>query len=431
MIRIAIDGPSGSGKSTLAKALAKELSIVYVDTGALYRTVGYYVYTKGKDPKNADEVSALLPEIHIEIKYENGAQQVYLNGENLGDKIRQPEMSMYASAVSAIPAVREFLLNMQKDIAKKNSVVMDGRDIGTVIMPDADIKIFLSATDECRAERRTKELLAKGVDVKYEDVLREMKERDANDKNRDIAPAVPAPDAVMFDNSSMTVEASVKKIKKMVKKAEKKKRNGFYTFMYWLLARILRGLYRVRVIGLENEPSDTGYIVAANHTSGCDPIVIAVRMKSQICVMGKKELFKIPVIKTFFKALGGYPIDRSGSDVGALKTTVKLLKEGKNIAMFPQGTRHPGVEPRGTEVKSGVGLIAARSGAGVIPIAIKNKENKVKAFRKTYLIIGKPIPNSELFPEGAKGNASYQKASEIIFERICELYEGTDIENVK
>lgn len=216
MIRIAIDGPSGSGKSTLAKAVAHELGIIYVDTGALYRTVGYHVYLNGKDPHNAEQVESLLSNINIELKYENGAQKVILNGEDLGDKIRMPEMSMYASAVSSIPAVRAFLLEMQKSLARENSVVMDGRDIGTVIIPDADIKIFLTASNEKRAMRRTRELLDKGVDAKYEDVLSDMIERDRQDKNRDIAPAIPADDAIFFDNSDMTVEESLKEIVRLL-----------------------------------------------------------------------------------------------------------------------------------------------------------------------------------------------------------------------
>ena len=216
MIRIAIDGPSGSGKSTLAKAVARELGIIYVDTGALYRTVGYHVFANGMDPNNYEEVKALLPSIHIELKYDNGAQRVILNGEDLGDKIRLPQMSMYASAVSAQPAVRAFLLEMQKKMARENSVVMDGRDIGTVIIPDADVKIFLTASNETRAKRRTLELQAKGIEVCYEDVLADMIERDKNDKNRDIAPAVPADDAIIFDNSVMTVEESLKEIVRLV-----------------------------------------------------------------------------------------------------------------------------------------------------------------------------------------------------------------------
>ncbi len=217
MVKIALDGPSGSGKSTVAKAISARLGIVYVDTGALYRSVGYYVRTMDLDPKNAEQVESVLPEIELDVRYENGVQCVYLNGENLGDKIRQPEISMYASAVSAIPAVRAFLLETQKSIARKNSVVMDGRDIGTVILPDADVKIFMTASNEARAMRRYNELTEKGVAVKYEDVLREMIERDENDRNRDVAPCVPAEDAIIFDNSDYDLEGSINKVIEMIK----------------------------------------------------------------------------------------------------------------------------------------------------------------------------------------------------------------------
>ena len=211
-IKIAIDGPGGAGKSTIAKAVAKTLGIVYVDTGALYRTVGYYVRSKDVSPKDAEGVTALLGDISIEVKYENGTQKVYLNGEDLGDKIRTPEMSMYASAVSAIPSVRSFLLDTQRDIAKKNSVIMDGRDIGTVILPNADVKIFLVANDECRARRRLAELAQKGIVETFENVLADMRARDAADSTRAVAPAVAAPDAIPFDNSALTPDECVEKI---------------------------------------------------------------------------------------------------------------------------------------------------------------------------------------------------------------------------
>lgn len=218
MIQIAIDGPSGAGKSSVAKAVAARLGIVYVDTGALYRTVGYYVRSQGVTREDIDGIVSCLPQIKIEVRYENGAQHVYLNGEDLGDRIREPEISMYASAVSAVPAVRSFLLDTQRDIAAKNSVIMDGRDIGTVILPNADVKIFMTASDEARAKRRTLELQAKGMDVKYEDVLREMRERDHNDSTREIAPAVAAADATVLDNSGMTVEESADAVIALVQK---------------------------------------------------------------------------------------------------------------------------------------------------------------------------------------------------------------------
>ncbi len=217
--QIAIDGPSGAGKSTVAKALAAKLGIVYVDTGALYRTVGYYVRSKNIDPHDGAAVAEILPEITLELGYENGTQQVYLNGQAMGDLIRTPEMSMYASAVSAIPAVRSFLLETQQSIARTQSVIMDGRDIGTVILPNADVKIFLTASNECRAERRYRELLAKGIETSYEEVLADMIRRDENDRNREVAPAVAAPDAVTFDNSGMAPDECAAALMKLVTEA--------------------------------------------------------------------------------------------------------------------------------------------------------------------------------------------------------------------
>ena len=219
-MQIAIDGPSGAGKSSVAKALAAKLGFVYVDTGALYRTVGYYVRSQGVTREDKEGIVRCLPHIHIEVKYENGAQHVYLNGEDLGDKIREPEISMYASAVSAVPEVRSFLLDTQRDIAEKNSVIMDGRDIGTVILPNAEVKIFMTASIAARAKRRTLELEAKGMPARYEDVLREMEERDTNDREREVAPAVAAADAVLLDNSDLTIEQTVQAIFDIVQRAK-------------------------------------------------------------------------------------------------------------------------------------------------------------------------------------------------------------------
>lgn len=215
-LQIAIDGPSGAGKSSVAKALSAALGIVYVDTGALYRAVGLYAKQRGADPHNAEEVAAILPDLSLSIRYENGKQEVYLNGEATGDRIRTPEMSMYASAVSAIPAVRAFLLDTQREIAEQTGVVMDGRDIGTVILPNANVKIFLTASDECRAERRYRELCEKGIATTVEEVLADMRLRDRNDSTRAIAPAVAAPDAVVVDNSDLTQEQTVERIREIV-----------------------------------------------------------------------------------------------------------------------------------------------------------------------------------------------------------------------
>ncbi len=215
-INIAIDGPSGAGKSSVAKQVAKKLGIVYVDTGAMYRAIGLYVFRKNVDPDDAERVISLLPELEITLGYTNGEQRVYLNGEDVSTQIRQNEISMYASKVSAIPKVREFLLEMQRELARKNSVIMDGRDIGTVILPNADLKIYMTASAENRAERRYLELRAKGSDISFSEVLSDMIQRDENDSKRSCAPAVAAEDAVLFDNSGYDLDQSVEYVLKLL-----------------------------------------------------------------------------------------------------------------------------------------------------------------------------------------------------------------------
>ena len=221
---VALDGPSGSGKSTLARLVAQRYGFVYVDTGSLYRAVGYYIAQKGIDPRDNAAVCAALPGIKLDMRLENGGSAaVYLDGVRLGTEIRTPEISAYASAVSAIPQVREFLLSVQRGIAERRDVVMDGRDIGTVILPDARVKIFITASPEERAARRFRELSDRGENVVYEDILARMKERDFNDRNRDIAPTVPAEDAVIIDNTGMSAQQTLEAVADIIDKERARK----------------------------------------------------------------------------------------------------------------------------------------------------------------------------------------------------------------
>lgn len=220
-INIAIDGPAGAGKSTIAKAAAKELGYIYVDTGALYRSIAYYVMSQGKDVNNRSAVEMLLQDIVPELKYIDGQQHVFVNGEDVTGKIRTPEVSMATSVVSAIPRVRDFLFNLQQKIAAENDVIMDGRDIGTVVLPNADLKIFLTASPEARAERRYKELSQKENAPAYEQVLSDIIKRDHEDSTRKIAPLKQAEDAVLLDTTDMTLEEATKTIIGMIANVRK------------------------------------------------------------------------------------------------------------------------------------------------------------------------------------------------------------------
>ncbi len=215
-VAVAIDGPSGAGKSTIARILAKELQYIYVDTGALYRAVGYAALSRNIDPADSPAVEGLLPSLQVSLRYVEGGQRVFVGDEDVSDFIRTPEVSMAASRVSALPAVRQFLFSLQQDMAAAYNVIMDGRDIGTVVLPNARVKIFLTASAEDRATRRFAELQEKGVATTYDEVLADMKQRDYDDSHRATAPLKAAEDALLVDTSGNTLEQSVAILKQIV-----------------------------------------------------------------------------------------------------------------------------------------------------------------------------------------------------------------------
>ena len=419
MIRIAIDGPGGSGKSSVAKSIAKKLGIIYVDTGALYRNIGLFMLESGINPKDADAVGAALPSLSLELKFEDGKQIILLNGKDRGDEIRTPEASMAASDVSAIPAVREYLLNMQRDTAKKNSIVMDGRDIGTVILPYAEVKIFLTASPEARAKRRHAELLSRGKEISYEQVYNEMVERDKNDSTREIAPCVPAEDAIFLDNSDLNAEETMEKILQIIKEKTKQKKN-FYAKAKVVVAPLFRFFMRVKAIGTENVPKDGGIVLCSNHIAAVDVISIGAVCPRQLTCVAKKELFSIPVLGWVMRKLEAIKLDRGGSDVAALKASIKAAEAGRVLTIFPQGHRCPGVNPATTPIKHGAGMIAYHAKCDVVPVCINIKGAKYGLFKRVEVIFGKPISYSELgFNEG--GRDEYLAATEKIFKEICAL----------
>jgi cytidylate kinase len=379
----------------------------------------------GINPTDAPAVASALGNFTLELTYVNGEQVILLDGVNVKDAIRTPEMSMAASNVSAIKEVREFLLNTQRDIAKRNSVIMDGRDIGTVILPDAEVKIFLTASPEARARRRYEELLAKGKEVSYEQVYTEMVERDKNDSTRDIAPCVPADDAIMLDNSDMNAEQTVDAVIRIIKKA-KKKRKSFYMKAHKVLAPLIRFFSGVKVHGKENIPKEGGYMLCSNHIAVRDVLLIGATCPRQIKFVAKKELFAIPILRSIMKAFGAVKLDRGGTDVGALRKSVELIEQGDIVSIFPQGHRYPAADPSTTPIKNGAGMVSYRSGCDVIPVFIKTKGNKYGIFKKTEIFYGKPIKNSALgFKNG--GSDEYKIATDIIFDAI--LYLGGYVRN--
>ena len=432
-INVALDGPSGAGKSTIAKAVAKKLEYVYVDTGALYRAIAYHVISSGIDPKDEAAVVPSLDGIKVSLEYVGGAQQVMLNGENVSDKIRTPEISMGASAVSAIPKVREFLFDLQQDIARKNNIIMDGRDIGTVVLPKAQVKIFLTATAEERANRRFKELQEKGDPSTYEQVLEDIKQRDYNDTHRDIAPLKKAEDAVEVDSTKMTLDEVIDAIVRIIKEKTEKSSDGgegkttirasrelmparpiskkkklsvfkifFYNFLRYLTIFVYHCYYNIKWEGKENVPKDGGNIFASNHRSYQDPVFTALGCRVPISYMAKEELFHKNIFFTgLIKLFGAFPVVRGKGDMQVIDTSIEKLEKGRNLEIFPEGTRSK--DGKVGKGKTGVALIAAVAQTKVIPVGINFQGEKLKFRSKVVVRYGKPIIPSEI---GVKGTSA-------------------------
>lgn len=424
IINCAIDGPSGAGKSTIAKAVAKRLGYVYVDTGAMYRAIGLYAVRAGADTKNRDLIVPLLASISVELKYVEGSQRVILNGEDVSEDIRTPEISMAASDVSAIPEVRSFLLELQRSIARKNSIIMDGRDIGTVILPNADVKVFMTASAEERADRRFKELKEKGQDVKYEDILRDINQRDYNDTHRAVSPLKKADDAVEIDTTGMSIDEVADRIEELIDQANRRDfktipawRRWTYAILRFIIGIPFRLIFNIKYEGIENVPDRGSVIIAGNHQAWFDPILIAMKVKYISSYMAKAELFRIPVLGLAIKLVHGFPTRRSSNDVSSLTRAEEFIRKGYNLTIFPEGTRSK--DGKIGRAKSGVALIASRCGVPVYPVGISFKRHL--HFRSKITVrFGKPLSPEEL-KIMSTSKTDLRAAGERIMTRIGEL----------
>ncbi len=449
IVNIAIDGPSGAGKSTIARAVAKAEGYIYIDTGALYRAIALYALRGTVDPGDSAAVEEMLKGIRVELAFRDGEQRVLLNGEDVSDLIRTPEVSMAASAFSALPPVRAFLLSLQRDIAAQNSCIMDGRDIATVVLPNADVKIFLTASPEERARRRYEELIARGQQVTYEEILADQKKRDYDDSHRAAAPLKQAEDAVLVDTTDKDFEASVALIRSVIHKrltreekesppAEKKSPREkvrynfkkFTTHAFYLIAMpftflTCKLLYRVTYIGRENVPKKGKLIIAANHISGWDPVFVGSAMVRVIHAMAKEEIFHNWFVKAVVTGLNAFPVSRGSGDRRAFEYALGLLERDKVLGIFPEGTRSKDYRPG--RAKSGIALIAAATGADIVPVAIWSGGKPVRAFR-THVVVefGPVIHNGELGLTDGKKASELRSATRKIMDRIEEMWEKID-----
>lgn len=451
MINIAIDGPAGAGKSTIAKAVAKDLGIIYLDTGAMYRATAYLALQKGIDPKDEQKVSEMLEDLKMDIVYKDGDQHIIVNGIDATPYLREHYMSKAASDISALPCVRYKMVDLQRDFASKNDVVLDGRDIGTFVLPNANCKFFLTASPEERAQRRMKDLEEKGEKVDYQTLLSDIIQRDYNDSHRKVAPLKQADDADFVDTTQMSVEDVVAHVKEVVhiktknansteQNAEKpstiipssemdkktlariktyykpEKRFIFYRFLRVILRPIQMLVWPTKVIGAENANKVKGALFTCNHYSKMDSMIpYFVLFKKEAHALAKYELFTNPVAGWFLHKMGAIPVRRGEADIESVKQVLRVLKDGKQLLIFPEGTRNKEGTQQMAEFKTGTARFAIKAKVPVVPMIYYQSP---KAFRKNWLYVGEPFSLEDFY--GARTIDENHAATEVIKEKMDE-----------
>lgn len=405
---ITIDGPSGTGKTTVAKKVAEALHISYFDTGAMYRAVTWALLKEGIDLSDERALSLFLDQFSFRIEERKQEKRYFANGHDVTSEIRYQNITDHVSKVASLAPVREKLWNIQRSFGAKESAVFEGRDMGSVVFPDAEMKIYLTATAEIRGKRRLEEIqLARPDEAAQFDqqtMKDEINRRDHLDSTRKLAPLVCPEDAYLIDTSNLSIDQVVQKIliyeKKVIKKMSRgwlycKTMKPFYRFILCLAWSVFRLFYRHKVFGLEHYYPGAG-ILAANHISYLDPPIVAISWPEEVHFLAKESLFKPFLFGNLIRALNSHPVKGEVGDISVFKMMIQLLKEGKKIILFPEGLRSESgrLEP----LKPGVGLLVSKANAAVIPTYIHgpyeiwNVHRKIpKLFGRTACVFGRPI----------------------------------------
>ena len=397
---IAIDGPGGAGKSTVAGNVAKRLDVLHLDTGAMYRAFALAATQQGVKRDDPAAVEALAARVQIDVRFIGGAQHTFVDGQDVTLRIRTPQMSRAASDYAVLLPVRRRMVSLQQALAARQSMVLDGRDIGTRVLPDATLKVYLTASPEVRARRRHSELLARGETVDFETVLREVNARDHQDSTRQIDPLSVAADAHTLDTSHMTqpeVELAIiqllenKMMTNDTPRAPQAKPREPFTFFYRAAMAVSHVLFTVLTPvtyhGLEYVDIDAPFILIGNHNSAIDPLLIGWKVKRyQLRFLGKAELTRSALMRAFFKSMLMIPVQRHNMDMKAVRACLNTLAQGHALAVFPEGTRYK--KTLMEEMESGVAMIALRSGAPMLPAYIAGKP---QLFRRLHCYFGQPF----------------------------------------
>jgi CMP/dCMP kinase len=395
---IAIDGPSGTGKSTVARRVANKLGFIFFDTGAMYRSFAWKISQDQIEPSDHEKVVLALRSFHYEINHEG---HYFVNGTDATEAIRSREIAMIASEIAAYPEVRNHMVKIQRKLGRSCDAVFEGRDMGTVVFPDAELKIFLNAKPTVRAERRYKELLSKFPDEKkpltIEQIQEEIALRDKNDMTRSVSPLKAGSDAIFIDTTDATIDEVVEKILRL--KPNLKSRFSSMKFAYWFVYTLARGFfklfYRLKIYGDEHIRPGAGLLIA-NHTSFYDPPILSISCNEEVHFLARASLFQVPLLGRLIRTLNTHPVARESADMNALRQMVRLLSLGKKLIIFPEGTRSKTGKIH--HFKPGFSFLAKKTKATIYPAYIAGaydvwpaKKKLPKLFGKISCVFGSPI----------------------------------------
>ena len=410
---VGIDGPAGTGKGTMAEILSKKYNLLNIDTGATYRCVTLKMIKENIELEDEEKIAQMLKSIDIQMENKNGKQKVFLDGEDVTEEIRSKEVSKMVSPVSSIKQIRISMASLQRKMAQGKDVIMEGRDICTVVFPTADVKIYLDADVEERAKRRFKQNQEKKIDMSYEEVLENIKKRDKNDMEKEMGALKVAEGATVIDSTNMNIKEVENAISKIINKRLKEKKNEIRIYkvrkettwkkivravIKFLIHLFYEIVFRLEKIDEENLPMDGPIIVCANHINTWDAVAIVCCSKRRMRFIAKEDLFNNDFLNWIAHVFDVIPIKRGMRDMEAMKRCLKELKDGGAIGLFPEGTRK-GLE-KGTKVQNGAAYMALKTDVKVVPVGI---QGTFKPFTKVKLCYGKPLdlnkkdenPNSE------------------------------------
>ncbi len=427
---ITIDGPSGTGKSTVARGVAKNLGFTFFDTGAMYRSVAWLVLQEGADPADEKQVSSLLPRFDYRIETDpQGERRYFVGGREVTQEIRSPQISTLASQIAVYPDVRKSLVKIQRKFGYGTNAVFEGRDMGTVVFPDADLKIFLTAKPKVRAERRYKELLAKFPDLadtlNPEQILREIEQRDQNDTTRTVSPLRQASDAILIDTSYLTAKEVIAQIAQMKPRSKKKfaPMKLPYFIVYWMARTFFKLCFRLKIYGVEHFRSGAGILVS-NHTSFYDPPVLSISCPEEVHFLARGSLFKVPLLGRLIRVLNSHPVERGSSDAQTFRQILQLLGEGKKLILFPEGSRSWNGEMQPLE--RGLAFLVLKAKCRILPAYIQGAfeawprgKKCPRLFGKMTCVFGTPIEWEEF--ESFDKREAQEKISQRTYDAIVRL----------